>query len=121
LFDILSGCADGRIYRFYNAGNKTSPKFSNPEPIKTDRFPIEFNGNTNIIAVDWDKDGLEDLVVSKRMASQGAGREAQSSLTGKEKKKQYSRVYLIKNVGTNKEPRYNDVIEILSDYKDINL
>jgi len=121
LFDMLSGCADGRVYRFYNAGSDTSPGFSNPEPIKTDRFPVQFNGNTNVIAVDWDGDGLEDLVVSERMTSQEAGREGQAALTGKEKDRHYSRVYFIKNVGTNEEPRYNDVEEILHDSRDINI
>jgi len=122
LFDIITGCGDGRIYRFRNSGMKGSPKFVTPQHIMVNDFIYEVNGNSNVIAVDWDGDGVEDLLVSNRTTKQTQGTsstEAVSQTMGV--KKVPSKVYLLKNVGTNKAPRYDRPTGILKDYVDINL
>lgn len=122
LFDIITGCGDGRIYRFRNSGTKGAPKFVTPQHIMVNDFIYEVNGNSNVIASDWDGDGLEDLLVSNRTTRQTQGTsstEAVSQTMGV--KKVPSKVYLLKNVGTNKAPRYDRPVEILKDYVDINL
>jgi len=122
LFDILAGCNDGGVYRFINDGRKGEPHFLTPRRILVNGSVFELRGNTNVIAVDWDKDGKEDLLVSNRTTSQTQGASSSGALTGPSGTgKVRSKVYFLKNTGTNEEPRYDRAVELLSDYVDINL
>jgi len=122
LFDILTGCGDGRVYKFINAGGNGTPRFLAPQPVMVDGSVFELDGNTNVIAADWDGDGREDLLVSNRTTAQTHGAAASASLSGAEgTKRGYSKVYLLKNAGTNEDPRYDSAVEILRDSIDINL
>lgn len=122
LFDILTGCGDGRVYRLINAGRRGEPHFQTPRPILVDGSVFELKGNTNVIVVDWDKDGKEDLLVSNRTTTQTQGMSSAGELSGASNAgKVRSKVYLLRNTGTNEEPSYDSAVEILSDYVDINL
>jgi FG-GAP-like repeat len=123
LFDILAGCGDGRVYRFVNTGRKGEPHFLTPQPILVNGSVFELKGNTNVIAVDWNKDGKEDLLVSNRMSKQTEGMSSSNAFAGPSgvKKLHNSKVYFLKNTGTSKQPRYDRAVEILSNYVDVNL
>ncbi|MBI5191192.1 MAG: VCBS repeat-containing protein [Nitrospirae bacterium] len=122
LFDIITGCGDGRVYRFRNAGTKGAPRFSSPQHVMVNDFIYQLEGNSNVIATDWDGDGIEDLLVSNRTTTQTEGTSSTDALSRpSDVSRRPSRVYLLKNVGTNKLPRYDRAVEILKDKYDINI
>ncbi len=90
LFDILIGHtspAKHLIVVYKNIGTKGEPKFAKPVPIE---LPESKMSRPSPFLIDWDKDGVNDLVC-------GTDR---------------PQIYFFRNKGTNKEPEYETGKEI---------
>ena len=75
--DILSGCEEGTVVLFENTGSRDRPEFiekgrisENGKPLAFPGDPREPNGEywgyTSLSALDWDKDGDFDLLITQR-------------------------------------------------------
>ena len=83
LFDLIVGCARGGVVWYPNRGRPGEPRFSFSRLVKTaDGRPLDVGWSAAPHAVDWDDDGLTDLVV-------GA---------------EWNRVVLYRNTGTRTSP-----------------
>jgi hypothetical protein len=82
--DLLVGGATGHVLFYPNRGSKTRPEFSYARLLTTeDGKPLDVGWSAAPLAVDWDGDGVTDL------------------LCGAER----NRVLFFKNVGSNRAPR----------------
>ncbi|MEZ6059803.1 MAG: FG-GAP-like repeat-containing protein [Planctomycetaceae bacterium] len=75
-FDLLLGDKNrGRLFRQMNEGSSAEPKFTGRNiPVLSDSKPFELNGGmTAPYLVDWDADGLMDLVCGNFGDSYGDG------------------------------------------------
>jgi hypothetical protein len=63
LLDILVGNIRGEVHWLRNEGTKTQPKFGGRIPIRAGDAPLNVGGDAHPIAVDWDGDGVLDLLV----------------------------------------------------------
>jgi hypothetical protein len=85
LFDLVVGSARGTIVYYPNIGNKRQPKFSYAKMVfTTDGKPLDVGISSEPIVVDWDADGVRDLII-------GANG---------------NRLLFFKNVGSNAERRF---------------
>ncbi|MBI1917222.1 MAG: VCBS repeat-containing protein [Planctomycetes bacterium] len=82
--DLLLGGSRGHVLYYRNRGTKTSPAFPHGQLVLTDDGkPLDVGWGSAPLAVDWDGDGVTDL------------------LCGAER----NRILFFKNVGTNRAPR----------------
>ncbi len=105
--DLIAGEAFGRIHLYENIGTQKYPKFNKPFWVKADGKILEVNrytvfgegphihpmGYPSVTCVDWDKDGLFDLVIPNET----------------------NRVYWFKNVGELGKPKFGKRRQILPD------
>lgn len=69
--DMFLGCKEGGVYYNANLGDKKQFKFGKREPVLVNGKPIELGIKTRVISVDWDSDGILDLVVAGDLAVDG--------------------------------------------------
>jgi hypothetical protein len=68
LFDMIVGCARGGAVWYPNCGKPTEPRFPSSRLMKTiDGMPLDIGWSASPHAVDWDGDGLTDLLVGGEM------------------------------------------------------
>jgi len=105
--DLVTGEAYGRLHLYENIGTQKYPKFKKPVWIKADGKILEVNrytvfgkgphlhpmGYPSVSCVDWDKDGLFDLVIPNET----------------------NRVYWFKNIGKLGKPKFGKRRQILPD------
>ena len=61
--DLILGAYEGALYRCMNIGSKTEPKFAAiNHQIKADGKPVSLDGLTTPRVVDWNGDGLFDIL-----------------------------------------------------------
>jgi hypothetical protein len=60
--DLLLGDANGSIYLFVNAGTDAAPVFTTAEVPTGQGGPIAVSGNATPFVVDWNNDGVRDLI-----------------------------------------------------------
>lgn len=64
LQDMLVGSVFGGVYVAVNKGTKTNPSFGKREPVLlADGKQVKVPGKSFPVAVDWDRDGIKDLLV----------------------------------------------------------
>lgn len=105
--DLLAGEAWGRIHLYENIGNQKHPQFKSPVWIQADGKLLEVNrytvfgegphlhpmGYLSVACVDWDRDGLFDLIAPNET----------------------NRIYWFKNIGTSGKPKFGKRKQILPD------
>ena len=62
--DLLCGDGDGRAHWFRNEGSATLPAYSNDVLIEAGGVPVAFGYRSAVRVLDWDGDGLADLLGS---------------------------------------------------------
>jgi hypothetical protein len=97
-FDLVAGESEGGIQLYQNVGTRRRPRFAAPEPVLESGKPLRIYrdqvlggshwhgamGYPSVTAVDWDRDGLFDLVVPNET----------------------NRVFWFKNIGTRNRPAF---------------
>jgi hypothetical protein len=63
LIDLLVGEIGGRVYLLRNEGTRTAYAFGKAQPLEAGGKPLVVPGDAGPFAVDWDGDGLVDLLV----------------------------------------------------------
>ena len=81
--DLLVGENGGHIFFFENIGTRQEPRFARGRFLTLDDQPLKFKGIVAPCAVDWDEDGLVDLLVGCP----------------------HGEVVFLQNVGTRTEPK----------------
>ena len=66
--DLLIGDTSGVVFLARNGGTRTAPKFDKREPLRVGSEPLKVSHKSDAIAVDWDGDGLLDLLVGDEAA-----------------------------------------------------
>lgn len=100
LIDMVVGCARGGIVVYPNTGSKTDPKFPYSKLVfMADGKPLDVGWSSAPLAVDWDGDGIRDLLV-------GA---------------EWNRIVFFKNVGSNSNPRFINKGLVKADGKPLEL
>jgi hypothetical protein len=61
--DLLVGDANGRTYLFLNGGTDAAPAFPSGAPLTGQGAPVAVSSQAVPFVVDWDNDGLRDLVI----------------------------------------------------------
>ncbi len=61
--DLLVGDASGRIYAFLNTGTESAPAFASGKQLTTGGQTVLVTSNAAPFVVDWNNDGLRDLVI----------------------------------------------------------
>jgi FG-GAP-like repeat len=61
--DLVLGDTSGSVYWVKNEGTRTEPKFLAREPLRVGDVPMKVPQKSDPIAVDWDGDGVLDLLV----------------------------------------------------------
>ncbi len=61
--DLLVGDANGRTYLFLNTGTEAAPAFASGAPLTGQAGSIVINSNAAPFLVDWNNDGLLDLLI----------------------------------------------------------
>jgi hypothetical protein len=61
--DLVIGDASGAVFWARNEGTRSAPKFERREPLRVGSRPLRVCHKSDPIAVDWDGDGLLDLLV----------------------------------------------------------
>jgi hypothetical protein len=61
--DLLVGDANGRIYVFLNGGTDAAATFPSGAPLTGQGAPVAVSSQAVPFVVDWDNDGLRDLVI----------------------------------------------------------
>lgn len=109
-FDVVCGSWDGSVYIFINEGDSKNPKFSKAQMLQVDNKELKLPNNTSVIAVDWDKDGKTDLLVSNKEGTEKdpGGRDKIIPLG----------IYLLLNTGTKEKPEFKELKEIKGKFRD---
>ena len=66
--DLLIGDTSGVVFWARNGGTRTAPRFDKREPLRVGSEPLKVSHKSDAIAVDWDGDGLLDLLVGDEAA-----------------------------------------------------
>lgn len=83
--DMLIGSFGGQIFLRKNVGTRKAPRYdSSSTQVIADGKPLKVHSHASPVAVDWNDDGLEDLVVGEGNGSVG----------------------WYQNIGTSKEPEF---------------
>jgi hypothetical protein len=61
--DLVLGDTSGAVFVARNEGSRTAPKFVAREPLRVGSEPMKVSHKSDAIAVDWDGDGLLDVLV----------------------------------------------------------
>ncbi len=62
-FDLFIGSVDGRVFLAENEGTPTEPMFSGRKEILVDGEPLKVVQKSDALPIDWDGDGIMDLLV----------------------------------------------------------
>lgn len=106
-FDLVAGEAEGHVHLYRNVGTRQRPRFTAPVPVTADGQPLRvyrdgvFGGRhwhgamgyPSVACVDWDQDGLFDLVVPNET----------------------NRVFWFRNSGRRGQPEFGPRRQILPD------
>ena len=63
-YDMVWGNVHAEVYYAENIGTRTAYKFANSVPLTMDGHPIYVDGKSDPFPVDWDGDGIIDLLVA---------------------------------------------------------
>lgn len=63
LKDLTSGNIEGYVYFFENSGTNPHPQLADPDTLKTGTITIRPGATTRAAPIDWNNDGLMDLMV----------------------------------------------------------
>lgn len=92
LLDLVVGEIGGSVSVYFNEGTKSQFQFDKPSMLKADDKPISVpHGDSGPCVADWDKDGVNDLIV-------GAGDGS---------------VWFYRNIGTAKEPKLEKGVQLV--------
>lgn len=62
-FDMIWGNVNAEVFYAENTGTPAIPEFAKSVPITADGKPIVVNGKSDPLPVDWDEDGILDLLI----------------------------------------------------------
>jgi WD40 repeat protein len=110
-FDVVCGSWDGKVYIFINEGTDKNPVFGKPQTIHVNNKELRLLGPTSVIAVDWDKDGKTDLLVSNKEA-------VEEGPTPDRKNIIPLGIYFLINTGTKEKPEFKELKPIKGNFKD---
>ena len=84
--DMVIGTFSGEVYLRKNVGSREQPEYDeSSEQVLADGKPLRENAHADPVAVDWDGDGLTDLVVGSANGSVGWYKNLGSSKFGPKK------------------------------------
>ncbi|PKO98434.1 MAG: hypothetical protein CVU13_10485 [Bacteroidetes bacterium HGW-Bacteroidetes-8] len=67
-YDMVWGNVMGEVYYSQNLGDKKRYEFSNSSPVTINGLPLYTDGKSDPLPVDWDGDGIVDLLVGTEAA-----------------------------------------------------
>jgi hypothetical protein len=67
-FDMIWGNVNGEVYYSQNKGNSKKYEFVNSVPVTVKGLPLYTDGKSDPLPVDWDNDGIVDLLVGTEAA-----------------------------------------------------
>ena len=66
--DLVIGDTSGAVFVARNEGTRTAPKFAGREPLRVGDQPLKVSHKSDPLPVDWDGDGVLDLLVGDETA-----------------------------------------------------
>ena len=66
--DLVIGDTSGAVYQARNEGSRTEPRFTVREPLRVGDQPMKVSHKSDPIPVDWDGDGVLDILVGDEAA-----------------------------------------------------
>ncbi|MBI5207631.1 MAG: VCBS repeat-containing protein, partial [Candidatus Firestonebacteria bacterium] len=88
--DILIGSKKGEIQLYLNTGTDSSPVLTESVPLYMGNLPLNVGEESVPFAVDWNNDSKKDLLIGTKNGL----------------------IYLLKNIGTDDNPLFNDTTSI---------
>ncbi|MFH2000292.1 MAG: VCBS repeat-containing protein [Planctomycetota bacterium] len=83
--DLLCGEHDGKIFLLINSNTDADPVFQTSTFIQDGMNDLDIGGRTSPDVVDWDRDGIKDIVAGETLGN----------------------IFFIRNVGTNENPAFH--------------